>query len=188
MNLKYRNITVSGGIAVGKGTLMRNLKTYLEPLGWTCTSGGQILRDFTKEYVNPNASLVDDDFHNKLDARTINLLDKGNVVIEAWLAGFMARDRDDTLRILLICTHDELRVDRVANRDKVSIDNAKEYIHNREEDNFKEWQRIYGKYEFFDPRYYHMVIDTYSSGQHETVGKVLDLLGYDHDKIVINKK
>ena len=178
MQLNYKNITISGGVAVGKNTLHNNLKPYLKPLGWTFTSGGQLLRDFAKEYVQPVASLVSDDFHHKLDDRTKQLLEKGNIVIEAWLGGFMARDRKDTLRILLKCENDALRVDRVANRDKVSIEDAKRYIKEREEGNFKEWKRIYGDYNFFNPEYYHLVIDTYSSGQNETVGIVLDKLGF----------
>ncbi|CAN5221316.1 hypothetical protein BH09PAT2_BH09PAT2_02660 [soil metagenome] len=178
MNLKYKNITISGGVAVGKNTLLNNIKPYLEPQGWTFTSGGQLLRDFAKEYVQPVANLVSDDFHHKLDERTIQLLEKGNIAIEAWLGGFMARDRTDTLRILLMCNNDALRIDRVANRDKVSIEDAKKYIKEREEGNFREWKRIYGEYNFFDNAYYHLVIDTYSSGQNETVGIVLDKLGY----------
>jgi len=182
MKLNYRNITISGGVAVGKNTLHNALKPYLEPLGWTFTSGGQLLRDFAKEYVQPLASLAPDEFHHQLDNRTKNLLEKGNYAIEAWLSGFMARERTDTLRVLLTCNNDALRVDRVANRDKVSIEQAKQYIKEREEGNFKEWKRIYGDYEFFNPEYYHVIVDTYSSGPNETVGKVLDKLGYIYGK------
>lgn len=179
MKLNFENITISGGVAVGKNTLKDNLVPYLEPMGWKFTSGGQLLRDFTKEYVQPLASLADDDFHKQLDQRTLDLLTKeGHYVIEAWLSGFVARELDNTLRVLLICENDALRVDRVANRDNVTIQQAKEYIHQREDDNFKEWKRLYGDYNFWDPSYYHLIIDTYSSGPHETVGKVLDRLGY----------
>ena len=108
MNLNYRNITISGGVAVGKNTLHTNLKTYLKPQGWIFTSGGKILRDFSHEYVQPVASLVSDEFHQKLDERTKNLLEKGAYVIEAWLAGFMSKDREDTLRVLLRCQNDAL--------------------------------------------------------------------------------
>jgi len=183
MKLKFRNITISGGVSTGKNTLLNNLKPYLIPLGWKFTSGGQLLRDFAKEYVQPLASLADKKFHNMLDDRTKRLLtQEGNYVIEAWLAGFMARNLKDTLRVLLICDDDALRIDRVANRDKVSIDNAKKYIREREDVNFKECKRIYGDYNFFDKKYYHLIIDTYSSGQLETVGKVLDRLGYSAEK------
>ncbi len=188
MKLKYENITISGGVATGKNTLANNLKPYLQPYGWKFASGGQLLRDFTKEYVQPLASLADKKFHNELDERTRRLLTKeGHYVIEAWLAGFVARDLKNTLRILLICSNDALRVDRVANRDKISIEQAKKFIKEREEENFKTWRKIYGNYNFFNPKYFHLIIDTYSSGPLETLGQVLDALGYDHTKITIRK-
>ena len=179
MKLRYENITISGGVATGKNTLLNNLKPYLESNGWKFTSGGQLLRDFAKEYVQPLASLADKKFHNQLDARTKRLLTKNShYVIEAWLAGFMARDLNNTLRVLLICTDHALQIDRVANRDKITIDQAKKFIKELQEVNFKEWRKIYGNYNFFDPKYYTLVIDTYSSGPLETTGKVLDQLGY----------
>ncbi len=181
MKLKFDNITISGGVATGKNTLLNNLKPYLEPLGWKFTSGGQLLRDFAKEYVQPLASLADKKFHNMIDKRTKRLLtEEGHYVIEAWLSGFMARNLKNTLRVLLICNNKALQVDRVVNRDTISIEEAKKFIKEREGINFKEWHRIYGNYDFFAPKYYHLVIDTYSSGPLETVGKVLDKLGYEH--------
>lgn len=179
MKLKYDNITISGGVAVGKNTLMNNLMPYLKPLGWKFTSGGQLLRDATKEYVQPLASLADKKFHNTLDNRTKKLLTKeGHYVIEAWLSGFMAYDLKNTLKVLLICSNCSLKIDRVVNRDKITVEQAINFVREREEENFKTWQKIYGKYNFFNPKYYDLVIDTYSSGPLETVGKVLDKLGY----------
>lgn len=177
-NLKYKNITISGGVASGKNTLLNNLKPFLEPLGWKFTSGGQILRDYLKEYINPLAGKAPDDIHHQIDKRTINLLKQGYFVIESWLAGFMARDRKDTLRVLLFCSNPALKIDRVVNRDKVKVDEAKKIIKEREENNFLTWKKIYGDYNFFDKKYYHLIIDTYSSGPLETVGKVLDALGF----------
>lgn len=188
MKLKFKNITISGGVATGKNTLLNNLKPYLKPYGWKFTSGGQLLRDFAKEYVQPLASLADKKFHNMVDNRTKKLLSQeGHYVIEAWLAGFMARKLKNTLRVLLTCSNDALRVDRVVNRDKVSIEDAKKFIKQREVVNFKEFKKYYGDYNFFNPKYYHLVIDTYSSGPLETVGRVLDTLGYQHQKFRVKK-
>lgn len=180
--LKYKNITISGGVATGKNTLLNNLKPFLEPLGWHFTSSGQILRDYLKEYVNPKAGLAPKEIHHQIDQRTINLLNKGKLVIESWLAGFMSRHREDTLRVLLVCSNQAVKIDRVVNRDKVSVTVAKKIIKEREEDNFNTWKRIYGDYNFFDAKYYHLIIDTYSSGPLETVGKVLDKLGFSNQK------
>ncbi len=177
-DLAFGNITISGGIAVGKNTLKDSLAEILAPRGWQATSGGQILRDFTKEFVVPNASLADDGFHRQLDDRTRSLLMSDQpYIIEAWLAGFVARDLENTLRILLICQDDALRIDRVANRDKITVDEAKQAIREREEDNMREWKRIYGDHDFWNPEFYHLVIDTYENGPVETRNLVLEKLG-----------
>jgi cytidylate kinase len=179
MDLFFDNIAISGGVACGKGTLQRNLKTYLEPMGWEFRSTGQIIRDYTKENVLPLATMVSEDFDRKVENSVGELFQtKTKLCVEGWLAGFVARELDNTLRVLLICSNEALRVDRVANRDKVTIEEAKHNIKVREEENFKKWQKLYGDHNFFDPAYYHLVIDTYSSGQMETVGKVLDKIGY----------
>jgi len=174
----FTNITISGGVSTGKNTLSDNLKPYLESHGWKFTSGGQILRDFAKEYVQPLASLADKKIHNLIDERTIKLLKEGHYVIEAWLAGFFARNMKNTIRVLLICKDNALKIDRVVNRDKISVAMAKKYIKEREEVNFREWRKYYGNYNFFDPKYYQLTIDTYTSGPMETLGKVLDKLGF----------
>ena len=178
MKLNFENITISGSVSTGKNTLLDNLKPYLEPQGWKFTSGGQILRDFTKEDVQPLASLADKKFHQMIDDRTVKLLKSGHYVIEAWLAGFFARQMKNTLRVLLVCKDTALKIDRVVNRDKISVEMAKKYIKEREEANFREWKKYYGNYNFFDPKYYQLVIDTYTSGPMETLGKVLDKLGF----------
>jgi len=184
MKLLFDNITISGKVAVGKNTLLNNLKPNLLPLGWKFRSSGQIVRDYLNENVLPNASLAPDELHHKIDERVHQLL-KGekNWVIEAWLSGFLARDLKNTLRVLLTCHEKQLQIDRVANRDNVSIEKAKQHIKSREEDNMKTFQRLYGDYNFWDPKFYQLIIDTYSSGQVETTQKVLTALGYKNDRL-----
>lgn len=195
MKIKYNNITISGGVSVGKNTLLNNLKPYLKD--WKFFSGGLFMREYaikhgliSKEDAKHHlATVYGDDFDRQVDAEMPKRLkEEKHLIIESWLAGFLARDLKKTLRILLICSNDALRVDRIVNRDKTTVEEAKHNIHNREEENFKKWQRLYGNHNFFDPKYYQLVIDTYSSGPLETVGKVLDKLGYDNNKIFISKK
>lgn len=173
----YKNIAISGGIGVGTTTLMKNLHKHLEKEGWRARSTGQIVRDYTKENVLPTATLVSDEFDRKMEAEVERILkDQDKQIIEGWLAGFVSRNNPEVLRILVTCSDLSLRIDRVANRDSLTIEKAKEFIKEREEENFKKWRRLYGKYDFFDPSFFHVVIDTYSSGPMETVGKVLDAL------------
>ena len=183
MKLKFDNIAISGGIGTGTTTLLKNLKAYLKPLGWQFRSTGQFIREYTKENLMPLANLVSDDFDRKIEARVKKTFEtKKNRVIEGWLAGFISRNIKNTLRVLVICSDEAIRIDRVANRDHISIEEAKKNISLREEKNFEKWKRVYGNYNFFDPKYYHLIIDTYSSGQMETTGKVLDKLGFKIQK------
>lgn len=179
MKLNYDNITISGGVAVGTTTLMNNLKPYLEPRGFKCRSTGQFIRHYTKENVLPLATLVSDDFDREIERKVKETLEnEKGWIIEGWLSGFIARGIPHTLRVLLTCSQEPVRIDRVVNRDKVTFAKAKKFIKEREVENFKKWKRIYGDHNFFDPAAYELVIDTSSSGPLETVGIVLDKLGY----------
>lgn len=184
MHFPYDNITISGGVAVGKNTLRDNLMTYLTPHGWKYKSSGQIVRDYLKEYVLPNASKAPEALHREIDNKVLEILkNEKKWVIEAWLAGWLARDLKNTLRVLLTCSNKAIQIDRVVNRDKVSIEQAKQFIREREEDNQRTFKDIYHAEDIFSPIHYHLVIDTYSSGPMETVGKVLDALKFNHAKV-----
>jgi cytidylate kinase len=179
MDLAYDNITISGGIAVGKTTLLKNLMSYLEPLGWKFRSIGDIHRTFLNDNVMPEASKVSDEFDRKIETEVLHILStEKKQVIQAWISGFVARELINTLRVLLICKENSLRVDRVANRDHISIQEAKNFIKQREEGNLQKYKRLYGDYSFWDPKYYHLVIDTYANSQMECVDLVLNKLGY----------
>ena len=180
MQLHYQNIAISGGVASGKGTLKNNLRSYLEPLGWKFASGGELNRSKSGEYTAPSADRVSDSFNNYIEQRTEELFTKEkHYVIEAWLAGWVARDMAETLRVLLICSNLAVVVDRVANRDKVGIARAKEIIQERNQLNTKTWNRLYGEQNFQDPKLFHLVIDTYANSKEEVVHQVLQALGYE---------
>ncbi len=176
---KYRVITVSGKIAVGTSTLSKNLHHVL---GWKRFNAGDIQRKYDREHhINENyrGALARPDEHEKeIDSMTKKILqNEKNLIYEAWLAGFMAQGLPGILKVLLICSSEAVRIDRVANRDKLSIEEAKKYIKRREEENIAKWKKLYGNFDFWDPKYYDLVIDTFSSGPMETLGKVIDKLG-----------
>ncbi len=192
--LKYRNVTVSGKIGTGTTTLAKSL---VGKLGWEFWSGGEFFRAYCRDHKIPleETSLRSDDLAREVDfGMRQRLLDKKGLVLEAWLSGFVAQGVDGVLKILLVCT-DDLRVDRVVNRDRVSVDEAKELIRKREDENFKKWKRVYRKewqewviergimkpkekIDFWDGRLYDLVIDTYSHSREETLRHALEALGY----------
>jgi cytidylate kinase len=91
----------------------------------------------------------------------------------------MTQQIEKVLKVLLICSDDAIRVDRIVNRDNISVEEAKHWIKQRETENITQWKKLYGNYDFWGSKYYNLVIDTYASGPLETVGKVLDKLGYN---------
>jgi predicted cytidylate kinase len=183
----YRNITISGGVGSGTTTLSKLLKEKLEKSGWKFFNGGEFMRDYAiknklfdpKNQLHHEATVYSDDFDKKIDFGMKDRLQKeNNLVLESWLSGFMAQGVEGVLKILLVCSDDAIRVDRVVNRDNSSVDAAKTHIFEREEKNFAKWKRLYGDHNFWDPKLYDLVIDTYKFSREETLGIVLYKLGY----------
>lgn len=180
MKLKYNNITISGKIAVGTTTLAKNVR---DELGWQYYNTGAMQREFDREEGrNENAigALSRTDDHERgMEALTKKkLTEEKNIVYEAWLSGFVAQGIPSVLKVLVICSDYNIRVDRVVNREKITVDEAKAWMRQREEENIPTWQRLYGEHDFWDPKYYDVVVDTFSTGPMESMGLVLDKLGY----------
>ena len=81
------------------------------------------------------------------------------------------------LKVLLMCD-EALRIDRIVNRDNITVEDAKAHIRMREESNLAKWQRMYKTDDFWDPKHYDLIINTYSHGPRETLDLVLQALGY----------
>ncbi|MFH0772724.1 MAG: cytidylate kinase family protein [bacterium] len=180
MENTYKNITVSGKVAVGTTTLSRNLQTIL---GWQHVNAGFIQREYDRMHnIQENmqgAVARPDDHEQSMEAIAKKMLsEQEHLVYEGWLSGFVAKDIPGVLKVLVYCSHDEVRVDRVMNRENVSVEDAKKRIKQREGENIEKWKKLYGNYDFWDPKYYDLAIDTYGCGPMESVGKVLDVLKY----------
>jgi len=177
---KYRIVTVSGKIAVGTTTLAKNLSHVLN---WKHINVGGLQREFDRKnniHENKHGALSRTDEHEQsMENMTKKMLDhEKNLIYEAWLSGFLARDINDVLKILVVCSHEDIRIDRVVNRENITVEEAKRWMKQREDENIVKWKKLYGDYDFWNPKYYDEVVDTYSSGPMETMGIVLDLLGY----------
>lgn len=197
----YKNITISGLPGTGTTTLLRLVESKM---GWRGYSGGEFMREYAlekgifkpEEGFHHSSTDYEDDFDRKIDLGVREKLEKKtNGIYEAWLTGFLAQGIDGVLKVLLICSDDGVRVDRVVNRDKVTVSQAKEHIMTREEQNRRKWTRVYKEewdkwvvktgmigedepIDFWDPRLYDLIIDTYSNSREETLRKVLDKVGY----------
>ena len=187
MKLKYSSVAISGPPGAGRSTLLRNLKPIVERLGWETFSGGEWARQFAIKngHHKPDdpkhhlATDYGDDIDHQIDEQMRKKLSDPNVhvAIESWIAGWNMRGFRHVLKVLLQCD-DSLRIDRLVNRDNLSVDDAKAQIHMRQEANFTKWKRMYGVTDFWDPKYYDLVINTYSNGPQETLDLVLQAIGY----------
>ena len=177
---KYKAVTISGKYATGTTTLAGNLK---KTLGWKHINVGAIQRQWDRKHgrdENKQGALERPDEHEReMEAMTKKMLEtESNIIYEAWLAGWVAQRIPGVLKVLLICSDEAIRIDRVVNRDNVTVEEAKKFIKKREEENIIKWKKLYGDHDFWNPEseYYDLVIDTYSSGPMQTLGLVLDRL------------
>lgn len=185
--LKYSSIAISGRPGAGRSTLLKNLRPFVEPLGWEIFSGGEWSRQFSikagvhkpTDPTHHKATDYGDEIDHQIDAAMRKKLSDPNVhvAVESWIAGWNMRGLPHVLKVLLMCD-DALRIDRVVNRDNLTVDEAKAHLREREEANLTKWQRMYGVNDFWDPKYYDLVINTYSHGPRETLDLVLQALGY----------
>ena len=181
-----KNITISGRIGSGATTLAKKLS---EVLGWEMLDGGGLFRQLEKEQgfdINKSDSRPD---HFDLQYEEMikkNLREKKHQIIQSHLAGFDAREIEGVFKVLVICEGEdgndktEIRVDRIVNRDKVSVEEAKNEIKQREEEHLKKFRRLYAENDpswvYWDKKYYDLIINTYSHNKEETFQLVLKAL------------
>lgn len=184
-----RNITISGRIGTGKTTLAEHLA---RELNWNSLDGGKIFRKLTHEMgehikdTHKRPDSLDLAYEEKIKKL---LKEEDNHVIQSHLAGFDAQGIKGVFKILVICRNEEgkdktsVRIDRLMNRDSLSLDDAKEEVIEREKQNLEKFRRLYAKNDknwvYWDEKYYDLVVNTYSLNQKEALKFVLRKIGFN---------
>lgn len=197
--MSYHNITISGLPGCGSTTLLKLLRTHLQEEGWQGFSGGEFMRAYAeakglfeqKGGLHHDASHYEDDFDRQIDyGMRERLTTEKNWILESWISGFMAQQVPGVLKVLLTCSNDAVRIDRIVNRDQVTIDEAKENIQKRVDNNVTKWRRLYAQewndwvvqtgkatandeIDFWQPNLYDVVIDTFSTPKEAVLEAVL---------------
>ena len=164
-------ITVSGPHGTGKSTYAAQLA---DALRIRHVSAGAVFRRIAKEKKISleelgEKALEDPSIDKLVDERTIAEADKGNVVVDGQLAGWILKHRSD-LRIYLTAPED-IRLERIAKRDKVGLREARAQTEQRESVQRERYLRHYG-FQVEDRSIYHLILDT-SLGSIEDTAKVL---------------
>ncbi len=181
-----RNIAISGRIGTGATTLATKLSARL---GWEMLDGGKILRKANRDV---GASVIEtnkrpDKFDLDYEEMVKKILtEEKNHIIQSHLAGFDAQGIPNVFKIVVLCEDSEgndkteIRIDRLVNRDGVSIDYAKHEIVERERQNLEKWRRLYANgdpnWVYWDKKYYDLVVNTFSHNQEEAFQYVLSAL------------
>lgn len=180
METKHTKITIGGLSGTGKGTVARMLS---EKLGFQLNSAGNFMRELSKE--NGFENLVDFLKFNysknsgdhgadiKVDERTKKFgLENTNFVIEGRLCAHMV---PDAFKILLTCS-DEERFRRVAQRQKIDIEDAKQETLEREKLYTNFYKRFYKIENYLDDSHYDLVVDTTNILPEEIIENIINKL------------
>lgn len=176
-------ITVSGPHGTGKSTYAKAIATKLE---LKLVSAGQIFRNIAAEKklsLSELSSLAatGDSLDKQIDGRVKEFAREGNVVLEGQLAAWMAGPLAD-VRIHLTAP-DEVRIRRIAEREKMPYKTAKEETFKREQIQKDRFKRYYG-IDVEDISLYDLIIDTSLHSVEGTKAIILEAI----DQLVLWKK
>jgi len=180
-----RNITISGRIGSGASTLANKLA---DRLGWPILDGGKLFRKINEElgYSITQTGMRPDHFDLEYEERIKKMLrDEKQHIIQSHLAGFDAQGMQGVFKFLLVCEEGEtdvpaVRIDRLVNRDGVSVEEAKFEVRERERQHLDKFRRLYAKddpeWVYWDKKYYDCVINTFTHNQSEVLRIALEEL------------
>jgi CMP/dCMP kinase len=152
-------ITVSGPHGTGKSTYAAKLASAL---GLRHISAGQLFRRMAKEKgfsLEKFGQLAAEDstIDHMVDEETMREAEKGDLVVDGQLAGWVLREVAD-LRIYLTAPED-IRLKRIAERDKMNLEEAREQTFERERVQNERYKKHYGL-RVDDRSIYQIILDT----------------------------
>lgn len=173
--MKYKNIAISGDIGTGKSTLARLLS---EKLKWEYVSAGNYFREWYKNQGMDVSKVygIPEEEDRKMEASfQKEMMEKEGVVFESRLAGWLARDYPETLKVLCTVSNAEA-YKRVAKRDSVSEEEAEKLSIQRSNDLVEKFNKLYNVSDFLAGKYFDLVIETTNLTPDEVLQQVLEKL------------
>ncbi len=176
--MEPRSLTVGGLPGTGTSTLCRLLR---DQLGLPYTYAGQIFRD---EAARRGLSLAqfgklcqqDPSVDRGLDARQVDLLAAGGLILEGRLSGWLAHENQlPALKVWVTCDDAE-RARRVAERDGGDVEAQRAAMLEREASEADRYRRYYGV-DLTDLSVYDLVLDSTSTAPDDLARQVLAAWG-----------
>lgn len=167
--MKLKNIVISGEIGTGTSTLAKGLT---DKLGWEMISIGDFFRQYVKDHNIPlwDKLKVPEEWDYKMDSAFHKKLEtEEHLVVDGHYQGYLSRDLDTVYRILLICDP-QIAQKRILKRSHTH-EETPETISKRRQGLRDSFKSLYGDADYFDPKLFHLVLDTGVIGQEETLEK-----------------
>lgn len=177
-----RNITVSGRIGSGATTLGKMLA---EKLNWEMMDGGKIMRKVQADLgagVEETSKRPDHfDIEYEEMVKKIMREDK-HQIIQSHLAGYDAQGIEGVFKVFVVCQENgedktDIRIDRLVNRDGISVEKAKHELKERDKQNLEKWRRLYAnndqEWVYWNPEYYDLIINTFELNKEDAANKVI---------------
>ncbi len=164
-------VTVSGPHGSGKSTYAAKLAGSL---ALRHVSAGMLFRKLAEERKVSlekfqEMAAADPSIDRLVDERTMMEAERGDVVVDGQLAGWVLKEISD-LRILLTAPL-VVRLERIAARDRISLEEARRQTLHREAVQAERYRTHYG-FSVDDWSIYHLILDT-SFGSIEDTAKIL---------------
>ena len=180
-----RIIAVSGKIGAGSTTLAKHIA---RELSWRHIEGGEIFWEAVRRkhgLSSKDTDLRPDEEDALFDEQLKKILkEERHIVLETKLAGFNAQSIPGVFKILVVCEDREgvdqvgVRIDRLVNRERIGVDEAKAEVIEREINDLAKWRKMYAdndpNWVYFNPEYYDLVINTFSHNQDESFRIVME--------------
>ena len=167
-------ITISGSPGSGKTTVAGLLA---EKLGLKYVYSGMIFREMAEKqdmsleefgrYCEKNKEIDE-----QLDDHQLEILQKGNIVIEGRIAGWIAYRNDIPALKILIDADLETRTKRIVKREKGDVEKRKQEILVREKSEATRYSNYYG-IDLKDTSIYDIVIDSSDKTPEEIVALII---------------
>jgi cytidylate kinase len=175
-------------------------------LGSGCTEVGQILSEMLRMKVINSAAVIKSividfraidpeesfseferhvlsgevDLDKMMASKIEEFLQQGDTVVEGRSA-FMLLNKEGVLKVLLVCPFD-VRADHVAKRRNISIDEAKEAIHESDSERQHMVEKLF-KSNWLDPHHYDLIINTGLRGYVEAAEQIRDTIQKKHNTL-----
>jgi len=171
--MNINKITISGKICTGKTTLLKSLE---KELNWPVFMTGKLFREYVaknkldlEQVKEQNEGLT-----KKIDYQVRDMIyNERNLIVDGWMSGLMAKGLPGVLKVLLV-SDDTVRYQRFAKREKISLNEAKKRVDERQNNWLNKLEKIYKRSDFIDPKNYDLMIDTSNISSKSVLEKVLE--------------